>query len=91
MWILTLYIDIVDITIPITILYISKCSEITRCVCICVFYVYMIKINITKEKTLIAYHVDDLLQSDAKPHLQWFTLIRDRSLQGVVICQQVIQ
>lgn len=39
----------------------------------------------------MTYHVDDLLQSDAKLHLQRFALIRDRSLQGVVICQQVIQ
>jgi len=54
--------------------------------CVCTYLKYM-----TKEKNLIAYHVDDLLQSDAKLHLQWFTLVRDRSLQGVVICQQVIQ
>lgn len=37
------------------------------------------------------HHVDDLLQSDAKLHLQRFALIRDRPFQGVVICQQVIQ
>ena len=49
------------------------------------------RLNATKELVMITYHVDDLLQSDAKLHLQWFALIRDRSLQGVVICQQMIQ
>ena len=56
----------------------------------CVLYVTCLKYA-TKGKDLVTYHVDDLLQSDAKLHLQWFALIRDRSLQGVVICQQVIQ
>lgn len=46
---------------------------------------------VMKEEDSVTYHVDDLLKSDAKLHFQWFTLIRDRSLQGVVICQQVIQ
>jgi len=33
----------------------------------------------------MTYHVDDLLQSDAESHLQRLALVRDWSLQGVVI------
>lgn len=57
-------------------------------VCVCTLYILK---YVMKEENSVTYHVDDLLKSDAKLHFQWFALIRDRSLQGVVICQQVIQ